>query len=78
MIGAAVDSTIFCSIAFWNVLPLLVILKIILTLYIFKIAYDLFLLPVTYGLTTMLKKMDKVDYYDSRTTFNPFSLSLGN
>lgn len=78
VIAAAVDSVIFCHIAFWNVLPLLVIWKIILTIYFVKVAYDFFLLPITFAVTSWLKKIDKVDYYDLHTKFNPFSLKLAD
>ncbi len=75
-IGVAVDSIIFCTIAFWNVMPHHVIGEIILTLYLFKLSYELIMLPVTYALTNYLKHKDKVDVYDTHTQFNPFSLNL--
>lgn len=75
-IGVGVDSILFSSIAFWNVLPHHVIGEIIITQYVFKLAYEFIMLPLTYSFTTYLKKKDHVDYYDTNTNFNPFSLSL--
>lgn len=75
-IGVGVDSIIFINIAFWDVLPTLLIWKIIATQYFIKIIYEFLMLPLTYSLSAYLKKKDKVDYYDTNTKFNPFSFSL--
>lgn len=77
-IGVAVDSTIFCHIAFYHLLPSMMIWQMILTIYLFKLIYELIMLPMTYLVTEYLKRADKIDYYDSETKFNPFSLSLMN
>lgn len=75
-VGAAIDTTLFCHIAFMNILPELVILKIILTLYLIKLGYETVMAPVTYMIVNFLKKIDRVDYYDRNTNFSPFSLKL--
>lgn len=75
-IGVGVDSAIFCFLAFIGTLPNDMIVKIIMTQYIFKLSYEMLMLPFTYFLTAWLKKIDNVDYYDFHTKFNPFSLSL--
>jgi len=75
-LGAGIDSILFCNIAFWHVLPFYFIWRMILTLYIFKLAYELIMLPVTWFITTYLKNADKIDFYDIKTRFNPFSLSM--
>ena len=75
-LGAGIDSIIFCYIAFWNVMPHQVIFEIILTQYLIKLLYEFCMLPLTYSLASYLKKRDNVDYYDSHTKFNPFSLRL--
>jgi uncharacterized integral membrane protein (TIGR00697 family) len=71
-VGAGIDTTIFCHIAFWNVLPAQIIWK----LYLFKLTYEVVMLPVTYSITAFLKKIDNIDYYDTHTNFTPFSLQL--
>ena len=75
-VGAGVDTIIFCHIAFFSVLPSGIVWEIILTQYFFKVAYECLMLPVTYSITQYLKKVEQLDYYDTQTQFNPFSLSL--
>lgn len=76
--GVAIDNIIFCNIAFWGIMPKEIIWQIIFTQYLIKLAYEFLMLPVTYNLVRYLKKVDKVDYYDIDTKFNPFSLKLTN
>ncbi|TAK73058.1 MAG: VUT family protein [Gammaproteobacteria bacterium] len=75
-IGVGIDSVIFCHLTFWHIMPHHLIWNMILTLYLFKLAYEFVMLPATYLLTAYLKKADQIDYYDTHTKFNPFSLSL--
>lgn len=75
-IAVAIDSFIFCNLAFSNFLPPNIIWKMILTQYLFKVGYELLALPLTYFITGYLKAKDKVDYYDYTTSFNPFSLKI--
>jgi len=75
-IGVGLDSMIFCFMAFSHILPTYLIWRMIITQYIFKVSYEILALPITYLLTGYLKRIDKVDYYDYKTVFNPFSLSL--
>lgn len=74
--AVAIDSLIFCHLAFLGVIPHSTILKLIETLYVFKVSYELLALPITYFITGYLKRSDRVDYYDYKTKFNPFSLQL--
>jgi uncharacterized integral membrane protein (TIGR00697 family) len=75
-IGVGIDSILFTNLAFWNVLPQAVIWKIILVQYVFKISYEFLMLPVTWQVTNYLKRVDNIDYYDTNTKLNPFSLRL--
>ncbi len=75
-VGAGIDSIIFCYVAFWNVMPHFIISEIILTQYLFKMFYEVLMLPITYSLASYLKRADRVDYDDTHTVFNPFSLKL--
>lgn len=75
-IGAGIDTTLFCHIAFMQVLPEQMIWKIIITLYIFKLSYETLMLPITYAIVRFLKRIDNIDYYDRNTRFTPFSLKL--
>lgn len=73
-LGSSADTIIFGMIAFWGVLPLHMIFGMIVFQYLFKMGYEFMMLPVTYWLTNYLKRADNVDYYDTHTSFNPFSL----
>ena len=75
-VAVAIDSIIFCNIAFLGILSQDVIWKMIATQYVFKVGYELFALPLTYLISGYLKKKDQVDYYDYKTNFNPFSLKI--
>jgi len=77
-VAVAVDSMIFCNVAFLGTMPDSVIWGMILTQYIFKVGYELLALPLTYLITAYLKNKDQVDYYDYKTSFNPFSLKIDN
>lgn len=75
-IGVAIDTIIFCNVAFFNIMPREVIWKIIITQYCIKLLYEFLMLPITYTLVGYLKKTDKIDYFDTHTVFNPFSFRL--
>lgn len=68
-----VDSAIFCTLLFYGVLPMHAIVPMILFQITVKAIYELALLPVTTHVSSWLKKIDKIDYYDFNTNFNPFA-----
>lgn len=74
VIGQAVDSLIFIVVAFWGTVPLLVIAKIIGSVYLFKVLYEVAATPFTYLIVNSLKRAEKVDVYDTHTNFSPFKL----
>lgn len=73
--GVLVENTIFCFIAFTGVIEVSAIWNIIITAYVFKLAYEIIALPITYYIVKFLKRRDHIDYYDYKTSFNPFSFS---
>lgn len=75
-IAVAIDSIIFCHIAFSHLIPEIVIWKMIATQYLFKVSYEIFALPLTYIITGYLKSKDQIDYYDYQTSYNPFSMKI--
>jgi uncharacterized integral membrane protein (TIGR00697 family) len=77
-IGVGIDSIIFCNLAFIGNIPNDILWQMIAVQYIFKITCEIVGLPITYFITGFLKNIDKVDYYDYETRFNPFSLKLSN
>lgn len=75
IVGQAVDTTLFGIIAFIGVLPSDVIIKAIVSGYIFKVVYEAIITPVTYLVVRKLKQKEGVDVYDTDTNFSPFKLS---
>ena len=74
VVGQAVDSSVFMTIAFAGRIPLSSVIQIVATLYLFKVAYEVVATPITYAIVTWLKKAEGVDVYDRGTNFTPFEL----
>lgn len=75
-IAVGLDSIIFCNIAFLHILSNQMIWEIILTQYAIKVGYEFIMLPITYAFVNHLKRVDHMDYFDTHTKFNIFSLRL--
>jgi hypothetical protein len=69
--GEAVDTAIVLLVAFWGVLPPMVILTMIFWHWLIKTCYEVLATPLTYVLVGYLKKAEKLDTYDYGTDFNP-------
>lgn len=74
IISAAVDTTLFNSIAFLNILPTTILLNVMLSEFCFKLLIEILVFPITKLAVTYLKKTDKIDHYDNKTIFNPFTM----
>ena len=74
VVGELVDSTLFILIAFWGVLPGVLLVTLIVSNYIFKTLVEVLFTPLTYKVITFLKKKEQEDYYDTATNFNPFAV----
>jgi queuosine precursor transporter len=73
LVGEAIDSLIFIAIAsLAQVFPWSLFVTLVVTNYIFKVVVEAAMTPVTYGLVSKLKLVEKEDYYDRETNFNPF------
>ena len=42
--------------------------------WVFKVAVEIVLTPLTYFVVGRLKRAEREDYFDDKTTFTPFSL----
>ncbi|HUX11919.1 MAG TPA: queuosine precursor transporter [Spirochaetia bacterium] len=73
LIGEAVDTCLFLSIAFLGVLPFPLLLSVFVSNYVFKVGVEVLFTPVTYRIVAFLKRIEMVDYFDYGTNFNPFS-----
>lgn len=70
------DTIIFVFIAFYWVVGfnMELIKLIIISNYVFKVWIEILLTPLTYFIVNKLKKIEKVDYYDHKTDFNPLKI----
>lgn len=75
VLGAAVDTVIFCLVAFGGEIPNDVMVNYILVGIALKISVEVLILPATYGGVAWLKQRESVDTYDKKTNFSPFKFS---
>ena len=75
MIGQALDSSIFCTIAFYGLMPNEVLVSLVVFQWLFKVCYETAATPLTYLVVNYLKRKEGVDVYDRDTRFNPFALA---
>lgn len=73
LVGQAVDTALFLSIAFLGLVPLPVLGGMIVAQYLFKVAYEAVLTPVTYAVVRWLKKAEGMDPFDEGVSYNPFA-----
>ncbi|HUX21118.1 MAG TPA: queuosine precursor transporter [Spirochaetia bacterium] len=73
LVGEAIDTLLFLSVAFLGVLPFPLLLSVFVSNYIFKCGVEVVLTPVTYRIVHFLKRVENEDFYDIGTNFNPFS-----
>ena len=74
--GEGVDSIIFYPLAFYNsgVIPNDKLLLVVLAQFLAKTLVEIIFTPVTYAVIKFLKTHEKIDFYDYKTNFNPFTL----
>lgn len=72
IIGQALDTSIFITVAFWGI-PSLAIM--ILYHWVAKVLIESVFTPFTYAIVNHLKKTETVDTFDYETNFNPFSIT---
>ncbi len=72
--GELVDSTLFCTIAFYGIWTSTELLDRTLTQYFLKGGWEVLATPLTYAIVGFLKRAEREDYYDRDTNFTPFSL----
>jgi queuosine precursor transporter len=74
IIGEAIDSVIFYPVAFLGIWSDALVMEVMISNYIIKVIWEILMTPFTYKLVGFLKRAEKVDHYDRKTNFNPFSL----
>jgi uncharacterized integral membrane protein (TIGR00697 family) len=72
--GEAVDSLIFYPLAFWGIWSGSQVLSVLIFNYVLKVCWEILATPFTYQIVNFLKRVEKEDYFDRDTDFNPFTL----
>ncbi|MBW4683082.1 MAG: queuosine precursor transporter [Microcoleus vaginatus WJT46-NPBG5] len=75
LVGQALDSLVFVTLAFAGTIPPLGLVSAIVTQWLAKSLYEAAATPLTYWVVNFLKRQERVDTYDYDTRFNPLSLS---
>ena len=76
VVGEAIDSGLFCVIAFYGVWPDQQVVRVALAQYLFKTGWEVIMTPLTYRVVAFLKWHEHEDYYDRHTNFNPFHVKV--
>ena len=76
LLGEAIDTTIFCMVAFYGLITSSQMVNYILVGIVFKVTVETLMLPVTYRVIAWLKSREHEDHYDKKTNFSPLSVSL--
>lgn len=76
LIAAGVDSFIFSSLAFSNLIDPMNLLRLIITMWFIKVFIEIIGLPFSITLANKLKQIEKIDMYDAHTSFNLFKLQI--
>ncbi|MGI8988699.1 MAG: queuosine precursor transporter [Bryobacteraceae bacterium] len=73
IVGQGVDTIIVIWFIFYDQ-PILTILNLIVSGYLFKVVYEILATPLTYAVVNFLKRSEGVDTFDTSTSFNPFDV----
>ena len=73
LVGQGLDSLLFILIAFAGTIPTAGLLSAIITQWLVKSAYEALATPITYAVTSFLKREEGIDVFDYDTSFNPIS-----
>jgi uncharacterized integral membrane protein (TIGR00697 family) len=76
VVGQGVDTIILMVIAFGGKSNAMLIIRLIISAYLFKVVYEALATPVTYLIVGFLKRSEGVDKYDYDTRFTPFATQM--
>ncbi len=71
LVGQMADSGIFILLAFYGVVPMVALGRLILGQWLMKSAYEALVTPFTYIVVNYLKRVEQEDFYDRKTNFHP-------
>jgi uncharacterized integral membrane protein (TIGR00697 family) len=75
VVGQALDSVVFVTLAFAGTVPPGALVAIVAAQWVVKVLYEAAATPLTYAAVAWLKAREGVDAYDRHTDFNPVRLS---
>lgn len=75
IIGEGIDTLVFCTVAFYGVLPSSLFWAVLISNYIFKCSVEIIFTPLTYLIVGFLKRLENTDVYDYGVKYNPFRLT---
>ncbi|MBN8828712.1 MAG: queuosine precursor transporter [Sphingobacteriia bacterium] len=73
IIAVIIDSIFFCTISFYGVLPVNLLISMIILQCIFKISYEIIMLPITTRIVEYIKSKENSDVFDFNISYNPFT-----
>jgi len=74
VVGQALDSAVFVTLAFAGAVPGGALIGIVTAQWLVKVAYEALATPLTYAAVAWLKSREQVDTFDYGTDFNPVRL----
>jgi uncharacterized integral membrane protein (TIGR00697 family) len=76
VVGEAVDTLIFYPLAFYGVFDNATLVAVMGANYCIKVGWEVVATPLTVRVVGWFKKKEDEDWYDTRTSFTPFSLKV--
>jgi hypothetical protein len=74
LVGEFVDTCIFVLIAFAGVFPSDLLLRVILSGWVFKVVYEAIATPITYVIVGYLKRLEGIEHFDRYEKYNPLKI----
>ena len=74
LFGQGIDSLIFYPVAFFGIWDTQILATVLVFNFSFKVAVEVLMTPATYVAVAVLKRREKLDFYDHDTNFTPFAL----
>jgi len=74
LVGEGVDTVLFVTVAFAGSVPNALLVSVVASNYLFKVGFEALATPITYQVVDYLKRLEREDYFDWHTDFNPFKL----
>lgn len=74
VVGQLIDSALFVGVAFGGLWENSLVLRVLVSNYLFKTGYEIIATPLTYAVTNWLKQRENEDHYDYHANYNPFVL----